>query len=106
MDAPFHVDRTQCRHYLALDGDTHEGEDAFVLEGGLYARLQTTGDIDALSADILRFKTDTLDRSPYAIASTLAFERLPLPDDERRFEYRNAIREVFIRVRPRHEPAI
>lgn len=106
VDAPFHTDRAQCRHYLALDGDEYEGDDAFVLPGGLYARFRTTGGIDALSADILRFKTNRLDPSSYAIASTLAFERLPLPDDERRFEYRTAIREVFIRVRPRHEPAI
>jgi len=106
VDAPFHSVRAQCRHYLALADDTHDGDDAFVLPGGLYARLQTTGDIDDAAADILRFKTDRLDPSPYAIASTLAFERVPLPEGEHRFDYRTSIRDVFIRVRLKHEPAI
>lgn len=107
VDAPFHQDRATCRHYVALDVEaTTEGTDSFVLPGGLYARLPVSGDLNALSGAILRFKSDQLDPSPYAIASTLAFEQIELPDVNEPFDYGRSHRWVFIKVRRKHEPAI
>lgn len=112
VDAPFHMDRQLCRHYLALDdGAQAVGHDAFELPGGLYARLRVGGDLDALSREVMRFKTERLDPSAYALASTLAFERIVAFDDApapnaRTLDYRRSVREMFIRVRRKHEPAL
>ena len=107
VDAPFHQDRASCRHYLALESErTDAAADAFELPGGLYASVSIAGDLDALSQAILRFKTDVLDPSPYAIGSTLAFERVLLPGTAADFDYRRSEREVFIKVRRKLEPVI
>ena len=107
VDAPFHQDRSTCRHYVALEDDPRSDPDrTFVLPGGLYARLRVTGDIDALSREILRFKSAQLDPSPYGIGSTLAFERIAFPDTGEAFDYRRSERDVFIKVRRKHEPVI
>lgn len=107
VDAPFHQDRASCRHYLALESEPCRDETkAFALPGGLYARLRVSGDLDALSREILRFKSEQLDPSPYAIGSTLAFERIELPEYGQPFDYRQCERDVFIKVRRKHEPAI
>ena len=107
VDAPFHQDRSTCRHYVALEDDPCPDPDrAFLLPGGLYARLRITGDIDALSRGILRFKSAQLDPSPYGIASTLAFERIEFPGNGELFDYRRSERDVFIKVRRKHEPVI
>ncbi|MFZ5636345.1 MAG: helix-turn-helix domain-containing protein [Pseudomonadota bacterium] len=106
VDAPFHRDHTICRHYLAFEEDIRpEGPDTFRLPGGLHASIAVSGDLDAMSREIVRFKTERLDPSPYAIASTLAYERIVLPSDARTFDYRDCAREVFVKVRRRHEPA-
>ena len=107
VDAPFHQDRASCRHYLALEAETSTDEgNSLLLPGGLYARLPVYGDLDALSREILRFKSEQLDPSPYAIGSTLAFEQVELPDDGDTFDYRCSERVLFIKVRRKHEPAI
>jgi AraC-like DNA-binding protein len=106
VDAPFHQDRASCRHYVAFDAETSEEANSLVLPGGLYARLPVAGDLDALSRDILRFKSEQLDPSPYAIASTLAFEHIDLPGEDMPFDYASSHRCVFIKVRRKHEPAI
>lgn len=107
VDAPFHQERTTCRHYLALEGETASGDaDSLILPGGLYARVPVSGDLDALSRAILRFKSDQLDPSPYAIASTLAFEHIELPDGDEPFDYGRSSRWVFIKVRRRRERVI
>lgn len=107
VDAPFHQDRAACRHYVALDGETTlEEAHSMVLPGGLYARVPVSGDLDALSGEILRFKSDQLDPSAYAIASTLAFEHVELPGGNEPFDYGSSRRWMFIKVRRRHEPAI
>lgn len=107
VDAPFHQDRSTCRHYVALEDDPCPDPDrAFELPGGLYARLRVSGDIDALSREILRFKSGQLDPSPYGIGSTLAFERIELPDTGEDFDYRRSERDVFIKVRRKNEPVI
>ena len=107
VDAPFHQDRASCRHYLAMEAEA--GTDAgnsLQLPGGLYVRLPVAGDIDAMAQAVLRFKTEQLDPSAYAIASTLAFERIQLPENGVAFDYRHSLREFFIKVRRKHEPAI
>lgn len=107
VDAPFHQDRASCRHYLALEAETNpDAANALQLPGGVYARLRVSGDIDAMNREILRFKSEQLDPSPYAIGSTLAFERIELPEDADAFDYRRSERELFIKVRRKHEPAI
>lgn len=107
VDAPFHQKRAGCRHYLALEAEACIDEaKAFALPGGLYARLRVSGDLDALSQEILRFKSEQLDPSPYAIGSTLAFERIELPQIGHSFDYRHSERDVFIKVRRKHEPVI
>lgn len=107
FDAPFHLDRKLCRHYLALESERSESDsDAFELPGGLYASLRVIGSIDALSAEVVRFKSERIDPSPYAIASTIAFERIVLPDDMNGFDYRQCAREVFIKVRRKNEPVL
>jgi AraC-like DNA-binding protein/DNA gyrase inhibitor GyrI len=107
VDAPFHQDRATCRHYLALESEPcTEDAQAFVLPGGLYARLRVSGGIDDLSREILRFKTEQLDPSPYGIGSTLAFERIDLHQHGASFDYRRSDRDLFIKVRRKHEPAI
>jgi len=107
VDAPFHQDRASCRHYLALESEPCLDEaSAFALPGGLYARFRVSGDLDVLSREILRFKSEQLDPSPYAIGSTLAFERIELPEDGRLFEYRESERDLYIKVRRKHEPVI
>lgn len=107
VDAPFHRERTSCRHYLALEAEPSlDGARAFSLPGGLYARIRVSGDIDALAGEILRFKSEQLDPSPYAIASTLAFERTELQRHDGTFDYRRSERDVFIKVRRKDEPAI
>lgn len=106
VDAPFHQDRASCRHYLALESEHADDNDVFELPGGLYARVPIAGDLDALSHAILRFKTEQLDPSPYGIGSTLAFERTVLPETGRPFDYRRSTREVYIKVRRKHEPVI
>ena len=107
VDAPFHQDRSTCRHYLALENEPCPDPDrGFELPGGLYARLRVTGDIDALSREILRFKSGQLDPSPYGIGSTLAFERIAFPDTSETFDYRRSTRDVFIKVRRKNEPVI
>ncbi|MFC5570167.1 helix-turn-helix domain-containing protein [Lysobacter yangpyeongensis] len=106
VDAPFHQHRAGCRHYLGLESDSTD-HDAHALElpGGLYARVPVSGDLDALSREILRFKSEQLDPSAYAIASTLAFEQVELPHDAP-FDYRASQRWLFIKVRRKHEPAL
>jgi AraC family transcriptional regulator len=107
VDAPFHQDRASCRHYVALESDIVESQTNFLeLPGGLYARIRVTGDLDALSQSILNFKTEQLDPSPYAIGSTLAFERIELPEDGGLFDYPRSQRDVYIKVRRKHEPVI
>ncbi len=107
VDAPFHLDRGICRHYLALeDASCTDETNAFLLPGGLYACLRVTGDLDALTREILRFKSSDLDPSPYALGSTLAFERIVLPQNGERFDYRRCERDVFIKVRRKHERVI
>lgn len=107
VDAPFHQDRTTCRHYLALESENATDEaESLVVPGGLYARVPVSGDLDALSRAILRFKSDQLDPSAYAIASTLAFEHIELPDGDEPFDYGRSDRWVFIKVRRRHERVI
>lgn len=107
VDAPFHQDRATCRHYVALENDPCPDPDReFLLPGGLYARLRVSGDIDALSRDILRFKSGQLDPSPYGIGSTLAFERIELPGSGDAFDYRRSQRDFFIKVRRKNEPVI
>jgi AraC-like DNA-binding protein/DNA gyrase inhibitor GyrI len=107
VDAPFHQDRALCRHYLALEAEPSMDEaTSFALPGGLYARVRVSGDLDSLSEEILRFKTEQLDPSPYAIGSTLAFERIELPEHAKSFDYRHSQRELFIKVRRKHEPVI
>jgi AraC family transcriptional regulator len=107
VDAPFHQDRASCRHYIALEDETPSGDgNSLELPGGLYARLVVAGDIDAMNQQILRFKSEQLDPSPYAIGSTLAFERIVLPVNSREFDYRLSVRELFIKVRRRNEPVI
>jgi len=106
VDAPFHQNRSTCRHYLALDVQAADNEHSLVLPAGLYARVPVSGDLDALSRDILSFKSDHLDASPYAIASTLAFELTELPVGPEPFDYARSHRWVFSQVRRKHEPAI
>lgn len=107
VDAPFHQDRASCRHYVALEDDPCPDQDrAFVLPGGLYARLRVTGGIEALSQEILCFKSGQLDPSPYGIGSTLAFERIVFPETGEAFDYRRSTRDVFIKVRRKNEPVI
>jgi AraC-like DNA-binding protein len=107
VDAPFHQDRAVCRHYLALDGDTTADEaHSLELPGGLYARVSVSGDLDALGREVARFKSDQLDPSDYAIASTLAFEHVELPAGDEPFDYRGSQRWMFIKVRRKHEPVI
>lgn len=107
VDAPFHQDRSTCRHYVALEDDPClDPTRAFLLPGGLYARLRVTGDIDSLSRAILRFKSGQLDPSPYGIGSTLAFERIEFPETGEAFDYRRSERDVFIKVRRKNEPVI
>jgi AraC-like DNA-binding protein len=107
VDAPFHQARSTCRHYLALESEPClDDAKAFGLPGGLYARLGVSGDIDELSREILRFKTQQLDPSPYGIGSTLAFERIDLDQHGACFDYRRSARDVYIKVRRKHEPAI
>jgi AraC-like DNA-binding protein/DNA gyrase inhibitor GyrI len=107
VDAPFHLDRDICRHYLALEQDLRpDSANTLCLPGGLYVSLRVTGDIDDLARAIIRFKSEQLDPSSYAIASTLAFERTMVPNDFRDFEYRRYARDVFIKVRHKYEPAL
>lgn len=107
VDAPFHQDRASCRHYVALEAGTPVGDaNTMELPGGLYARLGVAGDIDAMNREILRFKSEQLDPSPYAIGSTLAFERVELPEHGESFDYRRSQRQVFIKVRRKNEPVI
>lgn len=107
VDAPFHQDRTRCRHYLALEAEPClDRANAFSLPGGLYARLRVSGDIDELSREILRFKSEQLDPSPYGIGSTLAFERIDLRQQGATFNYRRSERDLFVKVRRKHEPAM
>lgn len=107
VDAPFHVDRANCRHYLALEQPVApDSEDSMLLPGGLYVCVPVLGDMDALSYAILRFKTEQLDPSPYAIASTLAFERTRLPLRLEEFDYRHSERELLIKVRRKNEQVI
>lgn len=107
VDAPFHQDRSSCRHYVALEDDPcPDPKRAFLLPGGLYARLRVAGDIDSLSREILRFKSGQLDPSPYGIGSTLAFEKVEFPETSEAFDYRRSEREVFIKVRRKNEPVI
>jgi AraC-like DNA-binding protein/DNA gyrase inhibitor GyrI len=107
VDAPFHQDRATCRHYLALEAEScPDAANSLLLPGGLYARLRVSGDLTAMSQAVLRFKTEQLDPSPYAIGSTLAFERIELPEDGAAFDYRRSEREFFIKVRRKHEPVI
>lgn len=107
VDAPFHLDRNVCRHYLALeDAPCMDDDKAFLLPGGLYACLRVAGDLDALTREILRFKSSDLDPSPYALGSTLAFERVVLPQNGEGFDYRQCERDVFIKVRRKHERVI
>lgn len=107
VDAPFHQARAGCRHYLALEAESStDPTHSLLLPGGLYARLRVTGDLDALSRDILRFNSEQLDPSPYAIASTLAFERIELPAEGATFDYPRSEREFFIKVRRKREPVI
>ena len=80
--------------------------DSLTLPGGQYVHFRVHGDLDALSAAILAFKTEQLDPSPYDIGSTLAFEQLSLPADPERFDYRQCSRELFIKVRRKHEQVI
>lgn len=107
VDAPFHQERASCRHFLALETDTcADPADSLLLPAGLYACLPVHGDIDALSQSILRFNTEQLQPSAYAIASTLAFERVLLPAAVDTFDYRLSEREVFIKVRRKNEQVI
>ena len=107
VDAPFHQDRASCRHYVALEVDVPSaGANTLDLPGGLYARLLVAGDLDALSETIRNFKSEQLDPSPYAIGSTLAFERIRLSEVDESFDYRNSERELFIKVRRKHESVI
>ena len=107
VDAPFRQERTSCRHYLALEAEPCiDDARAFSLPGGLYARLRVSGDINAVVGEILRFKSEQLDPSPYGIGSTLAFERTQLQRNGAAFDYRRSERDVFIKVRRKHEPAI
>jgi hypothetical protein len=59
-----------------------------------------------MNREILRFKSGQLDPSPYAIGSTLAFERIVLPESPHEFDYRRSERELFIKVRRKREPVI
>jgi AraC-like DNA-binding protein/DNA gyrase inhibitor GyrI len=107
VDAPFHQDRASCRHFLALEAEScTDSSSSLLLPGGLYARLWVAGDINVLTHAILCFKSEQLDPSLYAIGSTLAFERIELPEDADTFDYARSEREVFIKVRRKHEPAI
>jgi AraC-like DNA-binding protein len=107
VDVPFHQDRASCRHYLALEAEPCLDEArAFVLPGGLYARVRVSGDLDDLSREIMRFKSEQLDPSPYGIGSTLAFERIDLTESSRTFDYRLCERDLFIKVRRKLEPVI
>lgn len=107
VDSPFHQERAACRHYLALASETAAEEaNSLLLPGGLYVRVSVAGDLDALTRDVLRFKSEQLDPSPYAIASTLAFEHIEFPGDDQPFDYGRSHRWLFIKVRRKHEPAI
>lgn len=107
VDAPFHQERASCRHYVALEADSPpDGANTLELPGGLYAQLVVAGDINAMVSQILRFKSEQLDPSPYAIGSTLAFERIVLPDAATGFDYCRSERELFIKVRRKNEPVI
>jgi AraC-like DNA-binding protein/DNA gyrase inhibitor GyrI len=107
VDAPFHLDRRVCRHYLALEDEACvDDTNAFQLPGGLYGRLRVAGDLDAVTRAILHYKSAHLDPSPYAIGSTLAFERIVLPEGSLAFDYRRCERDVFIKVRRKREPVI
>ncbi len=107
VDAPFHQERSSCRHYVGLDTDSRPSEtNTLELPGGLYTRISVAGDLDALSRTILGFKTEQLDPSPYAIGSTLAFERIVLNSAAGVFDYRHSERELFIKVRRKNEPVI
>lgn len=103
VDAPFHVSRAQCRYFVALEDDVCDSAavDGLEMSGGFYARLLVTGGIDEMGAQVIAYYDQVLVPAGYAIASTLFFEKFPVGSQDA-----GAQREVFLKVRPAHQPVI
>jgi AraC-like DNA-binding protein/DNA gyrase inhibitor GyrI len=103
VDAPFHVSRSQCRYFVTLENTTcaHGTADGLEIEGGFYARLTVAGGIDEMGSQVIAHYEQVLVPAGYAIASTLFFEKFPVGAVTA-----EGPREVFLKVRPAHQPVI
>ena len=102
IDAPFHKSHDECRYYAGLESEkVSENEEFLEIEEGYYTYIEVYGKHDSIREQIVKFKENFIDSSPYYIASLVAFEKIKLPKRSTNFDYFSVPRTVYFRIKRR-----
>ncbi len=100
IDAPMHATPDEARYFAGLENETAvKSPTTLTIEEGYYTYLDVQGDFDHVTEQIIRFKEDKVDPSPYYIASLVGFEKILLPVNQADFDYFSAKRTIFMHIK-------
>ncbi len=96
IDVPLHINPSKCRYFAGKESDK---DCNFETEEGYYTFIQFRGNQADLFETIIDFKMNKIDRSPYEIASFVAFEKITLKNENPTFDYAKVDRKIYIPIR-------
>lgn len=102
IDAPMHTKLEKVIYYTGLeDKEKSNSGLKYCIEEGYYCSIIIQGDFNQVSQQIVQFKENTIDASPYYIASLIGFEKIQLPKEASQFDYFKIPRTLYLKIKRR-----
>jgi len=100
IDTPMHLPLNECRYFAGLENENiTNNQTYFEIEEGYYTYFNIQGDFESISTQIVEYKEQQIDPSPYQIASFIGFEKIKLPINPSDFNYFSAIRTLYLKIK-------
>lgn len=99
LDTPIHVPQETCRHYIGINEASKSiSEQTLEIPSGFYTIMKLKGGLQSLKESLFALH-DQITSSGYSIDSLIGFEKIALPENAADFDYFQANRELFVKIR-------
>jgi len=99
IDAPVHKPLNECRYYAGFESNEETKiSNTIEIEAGYYTYFEISGNFVQVTQQLIRFKEDVIDNTPYQIASLIGFENILLHPSSSDFDYFTSKRILFIKI--------
>jgi hypothetical protein len=99
LDTPIHVPQEACRHYIGInEASKNISEQTLKIQSGFYTSIMLKGGLQNLKESLFALH-DQITSCGSSLDSLIGFEKIVLPENAARFDYFQADRELFVKVR-------